>query len=245
MIKNFLKYITKMFGYNISRYDILFLIKLKEKKLKNIIELRNRFSQLNQDLFVLSQLNYKKNGYFVEFGAMDGILYSNTYLLEKKFSWKGILAEPIKSYSPILKQNRKSIIETDCVWSKSNQFVEFNEVESKELSTVSYFNSCDNHADARKKGVTYSVRTISLSDLLEKNSAPKIIDYLSIDTEGSEYEILKEFDFSKFRFRVITCEHNYTDSRDKLLLLLEKNGYKRLYTNISRFDDWYIDTTLK
>ena len=53
-------------------------------------------SQLGQGLLVLSQLDFKKNGYFVEFGTTDGITLSNSYLLEKKFGWKGILSEPAK-----------------------------------------------------------------------------------------------------------------------------------------------------
>jgi hypothetical protein len=67
-----------------------------------------------------------------------------------------------------------------------------------------------------------------------------VIDYLSIDTEGSEYEILANFDFSKHRFRVITCEHNYTQERDKIHTLLTEKGYLRKFEDVSQFDDWYV-----
>ena len=77
-------------------------------------------------------------------------------------------------------------------------------------------------------------------DLLEKYNAPKYIDYLSIDTEGSEYEILKNFDFEKYVFKIITIEHNYTSMRDKIFTLLTSKGYKRKYENLSQFDDWYV-----
>ena len=73
-----------------------------------------------------------------------------------------------------------------------------------------------------------------------QNNAPKIIDYLSIDTEGSEYEILKNFDFESYSFRVITVEHNHTDNRELVKVLLTSNGYKRVHEAISDFDDWYI-----
>jgi len=87
---------------------------------------------------------------------------------------------------------------------------------------------------------TYSVTSISLEDLLNEYKAPYHIDYLSIDTEGSEYEILSAFDFSKYHIEVITCEHNYTKSREKIYNLLANNGYKRVYEEISQFDDWYV-----
>jgi hypothetical protein len=79
-----------------------------------------------------------------------------------------------------------------------------------------------------------------LNDLLRKYNSPKHIDYLSIDTEGSEFEILKALDFNEFSFGVITVEHNFTDSRDNLYDLLSSNGYKRVFEEISGVDDWYI-----
>ena len=82
--------------------------------------------------------------------------------------------------------------------------------------------------------------TISLLDMLEKYDAPAHIDYLSIDTEGSEFEILSAFDFTRHSFSVITCEHNYTSNREKIHGLLSEHGYTRIMTDVSQFDDWYI-----
>jgi hypothetical protein len=76
--------------------------------------------------------------------------------------------------------------------------------------------------------------------LLRKYKSPKYIDYLSIDTEGSEYEILNAFDFNEYKFGIITVEHNYTPEREKIFTLLSSKGYKRMYQDISLFDDWYI-----
>jgi len=61
-------------------------------------------SQLRQDLFVLSELNFKKNGFFVEFGATNGVALSNSWLLENQFAWKGSLAEPAKKWHAELKK---------------------------------------------------------------------------------------------------------------------------------------------
>jgi hypothetical protein len=75
-------------------------------------------AQLRQDLFVISELGPIENGYFVEFGATNGISLSNTFLLEEHLSWKGILAEPAKVWHAQLKENRTAQIEFDCVrWS--------------------------------------------------------------------------------------------------------------------------------
>ena len=147
-------------------------------------------SQIKQDIFVLSQTGFKRNGYFVEFGATDGITLSNTYLLETKFNWGGIVAEPLKSkYSELIK-NRACHVENLCLWSESGKSLEFNETPNSDLSTIEQFSSCDYQSESRKGGNIFNVKTISLFDLLEKYNAPRYIDYLSIDTEGSEYEIL-------------------------------------------------------
>ena len=197
-------------------------------------------SQLNQDMFVLSELGFKKNGYFVEFGATDGKDLSNTHLLEKEMGWTGILAEPAWIWASGLALNRKCNITFDCVWSKTGEILEFNEPYAAELATINSFSNGDEHAKNREGGHIYEVKTISLLDLLKKYNAPKEIDYLSIDTEGSEFEILNAFDFDAYQFRVITCEHNYTPMREKIYDLLTSKGYTRKHKEYSRFDDWYV-----
>jgi FkbM family methyltransferase len=197
-------------------------------------------SQLKQDIFVLSETGFKRNGYFVEFGATDGVTLSNTHLLETKFDWKGIVAEPLRSKYSSLIQNRTCHIEDLCVWSESGKLLEFNETPNSDFSTIKEFSSSDLHSEARKGGEIFNVKTISLYDLLEKYNAPKYIDYLSIDTEGSEYEILKNFDFEKYIFKIITCEHNHSQMREEIYNLLTNKGYIRKYENLSQWDDWYV-----
>ena len=206
--------------------------------------LPNSKSQLGQDLFVLSQLGFKRNGFFVEFGATNGIDFSNTHLMETKFDWNGILAEPAKLWHSSLNKNRSASIEVDCVWKTSGETLLFNEVNDGnggELSTINSFSSSDHHYQTRKTSSNkYKVNTISLNDMLEKYNAPKNIDYLSIDTEGSEYEILKTFDFDKYKVKIITCEHNYSPTRNKVQSLLSANGYQRKFNEFSLWDDWYM-----
>ena len=198
-------------------------------------------SQIGQDLFVLAQTNYKRNGYFVEFGASNGVLNSNTYLLEKGFSWSGILVEPAKVWTRDLQKNRPMCaIETFIIWKESNSKINFSETSDPEYSTIDNFRPSDKHGKTRVVKKQYEVETISLLDLLKKNSAPKYIDYISIDTECSEFEILNAFNFTEFRFGIITVEHNRNSQRELIYALLTRNGYLRMYENLSDFHDWYV-----
>jgi hypothetical protein len=108
------------------------------------------------------------------------------------------------------------------------------------MSTINSFSSSDIHANARRNKKLYRVETISLNDLLSQHNAPTTIDYISIDTEGSEYEILSAFDFSKYTVKIFTIEHNFSDNREKVFQLMSKFGYERVQTEISEYDDWYL-----
>ncbi len=195
-------------------------------------------SQLNQDLMVLHVLNKKKNGFFVEFGATDGKDKSNTYLLEKEFGWTGILCEPSVKWHNKLSSNRSCIIDHRCVWSASNQNLLFCDTKNAEFSSINQFVNFDMHK--RDAANSYIVRSVSLNDLLMEHQAPSYIDFLSVDTEGSEFEILKSVDFSKYSFGIISVEHNFTSNRELIASLLISKGYKNIYPTFSRFDDWYV-----
>ncbi|MEJ6401813.1 FkbM family methyltransferase [Yoonia sp. 2307UL14-13] len=202
------------------------------------------YAQYRQDIFALIITRFKTGGYFVDFGATDGIGSSNSYVLEKDYGWTGILAEPARVWHDDLRKNRSAHIETDCVWSETGKTLKFSETKDPYLSTLASFRQSDEHRRARAKPITYDVTTISLMDLLRKYDAPRQIDYLSIDTEGSEFDILRHFDFDAYDISVITCEHNYTKSREDIRQLLESSGYRRAFHAISRYDDWYVKADL-
>lgn len=221
---------------------LIFLLSLQSTHVKDIYPILSKCrSQNYQDLFVLSEFGLKKQGFFVEFGASNGLDFSNSFLLENDFGWSGILVEPARIWHEALRRNRpKAIIEESCVWRISDSLMIFNQTIDGNLSTLDAFSSSDSHRELRQSGNKYEVRTISLTDLLDKYSAPKTIDYLSIDTEGSEFEILNAFDFDRYSFSMITCEHNYTPARDKIHKLLTSKGYVRKYEELSLWDDWYV-----
>ncbi len=233
--------IFKDFGANNEKWRISLLLAITEESGFEASKfLPESKSQLYQDMFVLSQTCLKHGGYFVEFGSSDGVKHSNTYLLEKMFGWTGILAEPAKGWHPALRNNRAAIIEELCVYSKTGETVIFNETPNRELSTIDRFTESDHHSENRQGGRKYKVKTISLTDLCRKHQAPRYIDYLSIDTEGSELEILQAFDFSHWSFGVITVEHNRNKQRQGILELLTSHGYLRWRPDLTRWDDWYV-----
>ncbi len=201
--------------------------------------------QLQQDLWALSHYMNKHNpegtgGFFVEFGATNGVIRSNSYILEKEFNWKGILCEPARAYHSDLESNRSSIIDHRCVFSESGLEIEFHEVESLELSGIMDFKHIGGWEEERKKFKTYTIETVSLQDLLIQHDAPRTINYVSIDTEGSEYEILREFPFQDWNIETFSIEHNYSENERKIDELLILNGYQRVYEKVSGWDAWYI-----
>jgi FkbM family methyltransferase len=204
-------------------------------------------AQLHQDLFVLAALNGLKNGYFVEFGAGDGMTLSNTYMLEERHGWRGILAEPARGWHDALHKNRSCAthVHEECVWSESGKEIPFLETEDAFLSTIDYFRDMDAHGPVRGVSMAgmYMVPTISLEDLLVRDQAPAIVDYLSVDTEGSEYEILRCFNLNRFSFRVITVEHNHTPNQALIEKLLGQHGYRPVLSNFSDFESWFLGPT--
>ena len=192
------------------------------------------YSQLRQDLNVISFFNNKNDLYFIDIGANDGKTLSNTFLLEKKYNWKGICSEPLPIAFKQLIKCRSVTCDNNAVFSKSGLSLEFSE--SNLLSGISKF--IDRHKHA-KKGNKIIVKTITLQSLLDNYKAPKIIQYFSLDTEGTELEILKSVDFSTYTFLYINLEHNYIEPRrSEIRTLLLNNGY--LYKGENKWDDDYI-----
>ena len=203
-------------------------------------------SQNFQDVWALYEKPDNYPGFFVEFGATNGVDGSNSHMLHKKHGWYGIVAEPNPLWHNDLKKNRedhKCKVVTDCVYTKTGETLEFLATDEPDLSTIKGFGRDDEHEAKRNNANTIKVKTISLHDLLYTNDAPVDVDYLSIDTEGSEYDILKSFfeENTTYTIKCITVEHNYNQqNRQNLYNLLTINGYKRKFEGFSRWDDFYI-----
>lgn len=196
-------------------------------------------SQLGQDLEVLRFYKNKQNGFFVEVGASDGLEISNTYLLESQYNWKGVCFEPIPSrFERLLKNRVNSTCYNEAAYSESGRTLTF------DISHVSdLLSGISDHIDAHKPKVdssktTIQVQTISLLDALDRANAPSFIEYMSLDTEGSEFEILSTFDFEKYTFGLIDVEHNFIEPRrTDIRNLLSSKGY--IYKGENQWDDMY------
>lgn len=191
------------------------------------------YSQLNQDRWVLE---YFKTGVFVDVGFNDGLNLSNTKLLEDN-GWTGIGIDPFpKNFN----HRPNTIVEVACVYNKPTT-VEF--ICASDLGGIS------EHIDAHKNhewvinGKKITIDANTLEYFLVKHNMPSKIEYLSIDTEGSEYEILSVFPFSKYRFGCITCEHNNEIvKRTKIIDLLIPNNYVLIKT--LGVDDCFIHSSV-
>ena len=203
------------------------------------------YSQIGQDQWVNSILNGKKDGYFIELGACDGLIYSNTLYFEKYLNWNGICIEPNNNYYNDLNKNRKCHISHDLVFSHENIEVDFSLCDA--VSGI----IDENIGPFTQKKEVIKKKTTTLTKILNEFNAPNIIDYLSLDVEGQEYNILKTFNFEKYKFRCITVEHNapHVGPQQQMLIrnLLESEGYKFIKGNDDilnwkhdSIDDFYV-----
>lgn len=198
-------------------------------------QFRRSESQFHQDILALLLVRGKRGGFFVEFGACDGIRISNTYLFEKAFGWRGILAEPGREWLSDLQRNRSCFIDARCVLGESGKKVPFYEAPANQLQSSAYAD----HMQIDRRS-SYEVETVSLLDLLRAYDAPSFIDFISVDVEGSEFSVLEAFPFGSYKFGLMCVEHHQPDEEARIKALLEQHGYKQVFRSISEFDGWYV-----
>lgn len=193
-------------------------------------------SQSLQDLFAL-YCHPVGQGFFVEFGASDGQTISNTLMLEKEMGWTGIISEPAQVFRSSLESQRSCSIDFRCVTSRSGEVALFEEHTNPDNSRILTSDLGGRRASSAK---VYEVETVSLEDLLKQHHSPKQINFLSIDTEGSEFDILANFDFASFKIEALSIEHNFRSDRQLIHKLLISNGFTQVEKLLSGQDDWYV-----
>lgn len=189
-------------------------------------------SYQGQDLFVIEVLQEMTGGWFLDSGASNGVRGSNTWLLENAFGWTGLCVEPNEALFAELVANRRGPCVSCCLYDRDGE-VDFLEpagvfggiIDTYDPSMLSYARSLlqDRWPDGGEAPtVRKPARTIR--SLLREFQAPPVIDYWSLDTEGSELPILRSFPFDEYAVRVLTVEHNETSAREEIRELLESKG---------------------
>ena len=197
------------------------------------------YSQLNQDRTIAEVLlPGKTDGWFVEAGAHDGVNFSNTKALED-LGWKGLCVEAMPETFKELCKNRTCHCEQYALYDQSGVVLDFT-VESTVSGLMSGITKHLNgpHFKYVINKTVIPVTTSTLTDLLDKNQAPNVIDYFSLDVEGAEQKVLEGIDWDKYTFSVINVEHNFEEpDRSNIRSYLEARGYK--FYKQEQWDDWY------
>ena len=157
--------------------------------------------QTAQDRWVTELFKGKTGGFFVEAGASNGTDFSNTYVLERDLGWQGICIEANDDFFAELVKHRQRC-EHACLYSEET---ELDFVMSDYCSGIDK-HIYDWHRKETRDGVIVKKECTTLESVLDKHSAPDVIDYVSLDTEGSEHEILKNFPFDKYAVSALSIE---------------------------------------
>ncbi len=198
---------------------------------------RESYSQNGQDRYVAETVfNGKRDGFFVEAGAGDGLWISNTLLLERRYGWSGILVEPTSAFALLQKNRPNCRLENSCLAGvrKSVTLVEIFDTGQAAISPDAGANLLlSKTVDVAPENLSqmdsvwgkaqrqYEVQARPLAEVLQAHGAPHTIDYLSLDVEGYEYEILGNFPFADYRFGCLGIER----PPRALLEHLGTNGY--------------------
>tara|TARA_Y100000816_G_scaffold74997_1_gene50671 strand:- start:168 stop:1022 length:855 start_codon:yes stop_codon:yes gene_type:complete len=198
-------------------------------------------SQAGQDKIIKEVFfNNKRNGFFVEIGAYDGIIGSNCYHFERYLNWNGIAIEASNIQFEKLKKNRKCKLLNDAISEEVNE-VEFMEV-TEGLTQMSGINNnffqrniniiTKNSASKTK---SFKIKTITFDQVISKNSE---IDYLSIDIEGGEMALLNSINFNDYEIKVISVENNIPEIQnfknffdDKNFIYFDRVGQDEIFYN--------------
>lgn len=196
-------------------------------------------AQIRQDQWVAAMTGRRRGGIFVDIGAGDGRFISNSWMLERDFGWTGVCAEPNPDLFAALSRHRAARCVQKAVFTRSGERLSF--IPYEELGTIASYAEQDGWGGKRMAFLAdapmIEVETIDPNTLMEAARIPRLFDYLSLDTEGSEWDILRAIDFSAHRFALATIEHNHVEDKRALIAeFLVGMGYQRFPAG---FDDWF------
>lgn len=192
------------------------------------------YSQDNQDKF-LEQNVFKgyKQGFFIDVGAHDGITFNNTLYFEKNNEWTGINIEPIKNVFDTLVMNRPNSINLNCAVCNSDGETEFycNTGHTEMLSGIKstfdprHYNRLQNeNKQWHCTTDVIKVNTKKMETIFDEHNISHV-NYLSIDVEGAEFEVIKSINFDKVFIDVIGFENNFNDTSIPIIKYLEDKNF--------------------
>jgi FkbM family methyltransferase len=177
----------------------------------------------------------------VDIGANDGLTFSNTYFFEKK-GWQGLCVEPLPEVFKKLRVNRHCACICGAISPKNQEYTKFLHVTGKSemLSGVlaeyrkEHLQRIDREINTNEgTKEILEVKNYSFNEAVTNHN----IDYLSLDTEGSEFSILENIDFAKFTIKVISIENDYDNQ--KIYNFLKNLGF--IYLKTIGSDELYIN----
>lgn len=191
------------------------------------------YSQHEQDKILYDVLfkNKKEPGFFLDIGAYDGVNISNTLFYERFLNWSGICIEPLPDRFKLLKENRKAIYIEGAISNNdgTEEFIIFPEYTDMLCGLKNTYNPniksiIDGKiAENKHASKIIQVNTYNINNLLEKHKVNHI-DYVSLDTEGSELSILKSWDLEKYPVQAFSIENNNYDK--SIYNFMKSKGYK-------------------
>ncbi len=215
--------------------------KILEFKIKNLYfsffkNYKRNFSSLR-----ILEKNFTENSKFsfIQVGANDGVNFDYLYDFVLKRKSEGIVIEPVNEYYEELKKNYADIKNIICVNKAVHPFEKEvniykikNSVLYKYPDWVKGIASLDKSHHQKSSITTDDIEVVkvladSFQNIVEEYYLFKNLDYIQIDTEGFDYEVLKMINFNVFRPKMIKLETVNLSSGDfmQVKLLLKNNGY--------------------
>ena len=201
------------------------------------------YGQYGQDQFVYENFfEGYKDGIFIDIGAHDGISLNNTFFFENNLGWKGLCVEPNPDVFNYLQKNRNNCLQI--ALSDKEEIVEFTKIKGYAQTLSGITSEYDKTYPKRIEEELslfggdreiIQIKTQTLNSILEKQGF-STIDFMSIDTEGSELKILNGLDFNRFNIRVIAMENNFNSEYHRTYM--KERGYA-LKTKLAIDDIYY------